>query len=289
MGSIEYNSIVLQFQLQQKLRQLREDDKAIALEGVDSLSFAECQSACEQRGIVWRSTEEDCRRNLSEWIDLSVRKGVPSIVLLVARAVTYHEVVGSDAFAVVADSQPGPASVEQQIEEIEKERSLIEEEKKNPVLAKATREAERLAKLREMLIKVSDGLETLSGKPLGEEEDELYSLRKATRAVDLNSISLVDTETAKVASMLSKRVSSLTQSLENELHDVEGELKTFKLIDQDNDGVISRDELKKCFELMKLELSAEDAEALMKMIDFDNDGSVSIAEFANYVKNELKE
>jgi hypothetical protein len=77
----------LRFQLQSKLGQLQRDDQAIIWEGIDALSMSELKDACEARGM--RATgmlRADYRRQLQSWLDLSVKRGVPTSLLILSRA-----------------------------------------------------------------------------------------------------------------------------------------------------------------------------------------------------------
>ncbi|XP_006900348.1 PREDICTED: LETM1 domain-containing protein LETM2, mitochondrial [Elephantulus edwardii] len=77
---------LLRFQLLMKLNSIKEDDKAIAKEGVSALSVSELQAACRARGM--RSlglTEEQLRQQLTEWQDLHLKENVPPSLLLLSR------------------------------------------------------------------------------------------------------------------------------------------------------------------------------------------------------------
>ena len=78
----------LRFQLQSKLSQLQRDDQSILWEGLDSLSISELKQACEDRGM--RATgmlKKDYQRQLQSWLDLSVKKSVPTSLLILSRAI----------------------------------------------------------------------------------------------------------------------------------------------------------------------------------------------------------
>jgi LETM1 and EF-hand domain-containing protein 1 len=76
----------LRFQLRHKIRVLKEDDQRILWEGIDSLTKMELREACQERGM--RSTglsKEAYKRNLQQWLDLSVNKKVPASLLIMSR------------------------------------------------------------------------------------------------------------------------------------------------------------------------------------------------------------
>lgn len=80
-------SAMLRWNLRMKLRSLAADDKMIAKEGVDSLTFNELQQACRARGMrAYGVSEERLRKELRNWLDLSLNEKVPPSLLLLSRA-----------------------------------------------------------------------------------------------------------------------------------------------------------------------------------------------------------
>lgn len=85
-------SAILRFNLKMKLRSLAADDKMIAKEGVDSLNFSELQQACRARGMrAYGVSEERLRKELRNWLDLSLNEKVPPSLLLLSRALMVPE------------------------------------------------------------------------------------------------------------------------------------------------------------------------------------------------------
>ncbi|CAG4975036.1 unnamed protein product [Parnassius apollo] len=85
-------SAMLRFNLKMKLRSLAADDKMIAKEGVDSLNFSELQQACRSRGMrAYGVSEERLRKELRNWLDLSLNEKVPPSLLLLSRALMVPE------------------------------------------------------------------------------------------------------------------------------------------------------------------------------------------------------
>ncbi|XP_038214087.1 mitochondrial proton/calcium exchanger protein [Zerene cesonia] len=83
---------MLRFNLKMKLRSLAADDKMIAKEGVDSLNFSELQQACRARGMrAYGVSEERLRKELRNWLDLSLNEKVPPSLLLLSRALMVPE------------------------------------------------------------------------------------------------------------------------------------------------------------------------------------------------------
>ncbi|XP_061714054.1 mitochondrial proton/calcium exchanger protein [Cydia pomonella] len=85
-------SAMLRWNLRMKLRSLAADDKMIAKEGVDSLNFSELQQACQARGMrAYGVSEERLRKELRNWLDLSLNEKVPPSLLLLSRALMVPE------------------------------------------------------------------------------------------------------------------------------------------------------------------------------------------------------
>lgn len=82
----------LRFQLRMKLRSLAADDRMIQREGIDSLTTQELQSACRSRGMrAYGLSEDQLKRQLEEWINLSLNEKVPPSLLLLSRAMMLPE------------------------------------------------------------------------------------------------------------------------------------------------------------------------------------------------------
>lgn len=78
---------MLRFQLRMRLRNLAADDKMIESEGAAGLNFQELQTACKARGMrAVGVTEERLRRQLDQWLQLSLHEKVPPSLLLLSRA-----------------------------------------------------------------------------------------------------------------------------------------------------------------------------------------------------------
>ena len=105
MGLRPYGSDnFLRFQLRAKLRNLKEDDQRIVWEGVDNMTKAELREACRERGMrAYGLTQLGYRRQLQQWLDLSINKEVPISLLILSRAFTLDSKF-TDPAAAVADS-----------------------------------------------------------------------------------------------------------------------------------------------------------------------------------------
>lgn len=88
---------MLRYQIRHKMRQIKSDDKAIWYEGVESLSVPELQIACANRGIRTHGlSSAKLRDELAQWLDLRIKHGVPSTLLVLSNAFIYDQDDQSD-------------------------------------------------------------------------------------------------------------------------------------------------------------------------------------------------
>ncbi|KAH7027659.1 LETM1-like protein-domain-containing protein, partial [Microdochium trichocladiopsis] len=83
---------MLRYQIRHRMRQIKRDDKVISYEGVDSLSVAELQMACASRGITTHTISPGrLREDLQSWLDLRLKHGVPSTLLVLSNIFSYGQ------------------------------------------------------------------------------------------------------------------------------------------------------------------------------------------------------
>jgi LETM1 and EF-hand domain-containing protein 1 len=83
---------MLRYQVRHRMRQIKRDDKAISYEGVDSLSVPELQTACAARGLRTHGMSPGrLRDDLQLWLDLRLKYGVPSTLLVLSNAFMYAQ------------------------------------------------------------------------------------------------------------------------------------------------------------------------------------------------------
>ena len=141
---------ILRYQVRVRMRQIKRDDRAIAYEGVDSLSVPELQTACASRGLrTYGVSPGRLRDDLGAWLDLRLKHGVPSTLLVLANAFVYAQGKEAemtsqiDALEAVLSSIPeelyheielevhtaeGAATNKQRLEVLKEQQELIEEE-----------------------------------------------------------------------------------------------------------------------------------------------------------------
>ncbi|KAH1044654.1 hypothetical protein GYH30_026087 [Glycine max] len=87
MGISPYGTdAYLRYMLRKRLQEIKNDDKLIQVEGVESLSEAELRQACRDRGLLGLLSVEEMQQQLRDWLDLSLNHSVPSSLLILSRA-----------------------------------------------------------------------------------------------------------------------------------------------------------------------------------------------------------
>ncbi|KAL6232544.1 hypothetical protein BDW75DRAFT_19154 [Aspergillus navahoensis] len=83
---------MLRYNIRHRMRQIKRDDRAIFYEGVDSLSVPELQMACASRGIRTHGVSPArLREDIAQWLDLRLKQGVPSTLLVLSNAYVYAQ------------------------------------------------------------------------------------------------------------------------------------------------------------------------------------------------------
>jgi LETM1 and EF-hand domain-containing protein 1, mitochondrial len=141
---------MVRYQVRHRMRQIKRDDKAIAYEGVESLSVPELQTACAARGLRTQGMSPGrLRDDLQLWLDLRLKYGVPSTLLVLSNAFMYAQGKENefdsqiDALQAVLSSIPeelfheielevhnaeGAATNKQRLEVLKEQQELIQEE-----------------------------------------------------------------------------------------------------------------------------------------------------------------
>jgi LETM1 and EF-hand domain-containing protein 1 len=140
----------LRYQVRVRMRQIKRDDRAIAYEGVDSLSVPELQTACASRGLrTYGVSPGRLRDDLQTWLDLRLKHGVPSTILVLSNAFVYVQGKEADATSQIdaleavlssipeelyheieleVNATEGSATNKQRLEVLKEQQELIEEE-----------------------------------------------------------------------------------------------------------------------------------------------------------------
>ncbi|XP_062222814.1 uncharacterized protein LOC133921801 [Phragmites australis] len=248
----------LRFMLRKKLQDIKNDDKMIQAEGIESLSEEELRQACRERGHLGLLSTEEMRQQLRDWLDLSLNHAVPSSLLILSRAFTVSgkmkpeeavvatlsslpdEVV--DTIGTVLPSEDSVSERRRKLEFLEMQEELIKDEEKRKEKEekakqekeeKAKQEKEEKAKLKELKTAEED----LALKEMTEATAKEEELRKAKRhdkeklcnisqaLAVLASASSVSKERQEFLSLVNKEIELYNSMLEKEGTEGEEEVK----------------------------------------------------------------
>ncbi|KAI9446733.1 LETM1-domain-containing protein [Lactarius indigo] len=154
--------------IRSRLLQIRRDDQVILSEGVDELSTAELQHACQSRGIrTYGVSPARLREELSTWIQLHLSERVSGVLLVLGRAFEFDRKPGEDensrtgvvrSLEYVLSGLPDillneaelevdleRASYKQRLEVLQQQEELIEDEEEQEQKEEDARRAKRAA------------------------------------------------------------------------------------------------------------------------------------------------
>ncbi|ORY93440.1 LETM1-like protein-domain-containing protein [Syncephalastrum racemosum] len=157
----------LRFQIRNRMRQIKQDDKVIQAEGINSLSIQELQHACAARGMrTIGASPGRLRDELAQWVDLNLNHQVPPTLLILARAFSFTDrtVSTEEALRATFNSLPdnlvnetelqvlemvGQSTYKHKLEVLEQQQELIEDESEQEEKeAEARRQSEEAEKQR---------------------------------------------------------------------------------------------------------------------------------------------
>ncbi|KAL1360616.1 hypothetical protein HN51_006010 [Arachis hypogaea] len=323
MGISPYGTdAYLRFMLRKRLQEIKNDDKLIQEEGVESLSEAELRQACRDRGLLGLLSVEEMRQQLRDWLDLSLNHSVPSSLLILSRAFSVSGKVGPEEAVqatlsslpdevvdtVGATSLPSEDSVSERkrkLEFLEMQEELIkEEEEKEVEQAKMTEfvGSKRDLPLEEMASsKPKQAQEEVKAKVLDKQE-QLCELSRALAV--FASASSVSREREEFVRLVKKEVDLYNSMVGKEGTDAEQEArKAYQAARKDSDramGIALEDKVSSALAdrvdnmLQTLEKEIDDVDAKIgdrwRLLDRDADGKVTPEEVvaaAIYLKDTL--
>ncbi|CAD6263202.1 unnamed protein product [Miscanthus lutarioriparius] len=313
----------LRFMLRKKLQDIKNDDKMIQAEGVESLSEYELRQACHERGHLGLLSTEEMRQQLRDWLDLSLNHSVPYSLLILSRAFTVSgkmkpeeavvatlsslpdEVV--DTVGTVLPSEDSVSERKRKLEFLEMQEELIKEEEKR-------QEKEDKAKLEEPKATEEDLALKEMTEPTVREEEELKKAKTHDKKEQLCNISqalavlasasYVTKERQEFLSLVNKEIELYNNMLAKEGTDGEEEARrAYKAAREESDhaaeaavGVKVSSALIDRVDAMlqKLEKEIDDVDARIgnrwQLLDRDRDGKVTpeeVAAAANYLKDTI--
>ncbi|VAI58338.1 unnamed protein product [Triticum turgidum subsp. durum] len=309
----------LRFMLRKKLRDIKNDDKVIQAEGVESLSEEELRQACRERGHLGLLSTEEMRQQLRDWLDLSLNHAMPSSLLILSRAFIVSgrmkpeeavvatlsslpdEVV--DTVGTVLPSEDSVSERRKKLEFLEMQEELIkEEEKKKEKEEKAKQKKEEKAKLKEPEADEQDLALKEMTEPTAREEEELREgkqrdkeqLCNISRALAvLASASSVSKERQEFLSLVNQEIGLYNSMIEKEGTDGEEAKRAYMAAREeadDADEVAAEEKVSSALiekvdaMLQGLEKEIDDVDAQIgnrwQLLDRDHDGKVTPEEVA---------
>ncbi|GAU18735.1 hypothetical protein TSUD_80230 [Trifolium subterraneum] len=217
----------LRYMLRKHLRSIKEDDKLIQEEGVDSLSEAELREDCRERGMLGLLSIEEMRQQLRDWLDLSLNHSVPSSLLILSRAFTVSgRLKPEEAVQATLSSLPDEVVDTIQVTSLPSEDSVSERQRKLEFLEmqeeriKKEEETEEVDSsredkaLNEMNISTAKEAHQLARTRAVENKDQLCEISRALAV--LSSASSVSTEREDFLRLVNKEIELYNSMVEKE-------------------------------------------------------------------------
>ncbi|XP_048233016.1 mitochondrial proton/calcium exchanger protein-like isoform X2 [Ricinus communis] len=297
----------LRYMLRKRLQRIKNDDKLIQAEGVESLSEAELREDCRERGMLGLLSVEEMRQQLRDWLDLSLNHSVPSSLLILSRAFTVSgklkpeeavratlsslpdEVV--DTVGVTAlPSEDYVSERRRKLEYLEMQEELIkeEEEKEEEELAWMKESSKEDVPLKEMTALTASEAQELARARTMEKQEHLCKLSRALAVLASASIELYNSMVEKEGTDGEKEAFRAYVAAREE-SDRASEVDER---DEVSSALIERVDAM----LQNLEKEIDDVDAKIgdhwRILDRDSDGKVTpeeVASAAMYLKDTLGE
>lgn len=311
----------LRFMLRKRLQKIKNDDKMIKAEGIESLSEDELRQACRERGLLGLLSVEEMQQQLRDWLDLSLNHSVPSSLLILSRAFTVAgKVKPEEAVQATLSSLPDEvvdtvqvtsmpsedslAEKKRKLEFLEMEEELIKEEEEEEEEEQAKmKDKQKDVALEEMtLATAKEAVELKKTKTLDQQE-QLCELSRALAV--LSSASSVSLERQEFLRLVKKEIELYNSMVDKGGAGGEEETrKAYKAArEEDTDHTKERtvdDKVSAALinrvdaMLQKLEKEIDDVDAKIgdrwRLLDRDYDGKVTpeeVASAASYLKDTL--
>ncbi|KAI9626089.1 hypothetical protein KEM48_010598 [Puccinia striiformis f. sp. tritici PST-130] len=297
----------LRYTIRNRMKHLEADDAMIDAEGIDSLSVSELRHACQSRGIRSLNVDEDeLRKELAQWIDLHIHRGLSATLLILGRAFAFNrggdgEAGDStleslkDALSSLPDTLLNEAELEVSNDSITNKQRLIvlaeqeeliedelEQEQKEEDARKAQREQERIQKAEmEEQEKMDNVAETAADMLPTENAVDPDAIRMTSEQLNelgeaLNQEASEDSENTSSAALV-KRIQKMIQQIDQQIEEYDTEVgNRMHQINIGQDGKISVADLQKALGAIKHRPSDEAIEILIDKLDVDHDGFVPL-------------
>ncbi|KAK9673526.1 hypothetical protein RND81_12G173100 [Saponaria officinalis] len=310
----------LRFMLRNKLRKIKDDDRMIQAEGIESLSEEELRQACRDRGLLGLLSVEEMRQQLRDWLDLSLSHSVPSSLLILSRAFNVSGKIQPEEaveFAISslpdevvdtvgATSLPSEDTVSdrrRKLEFLEMQEELIKEEEKRKaeeekIKLKESTASQKDTASHEMVDPAPSEAQERAKAELLDHDDQLCELSRALAV--LASASSVSREREEFLRLVNKEIelynSMVEEGKEGEVEAEKAYRAAKEVSEEDSDtppvssALIDRVDAM----LQKLEKEIDDVDAKIgdrwRLLDRDYDGKVTpeeVASAAAYLKDTL--
>ncbi|KAF5205887.1 Letm1 domain-containing protein letm2 protein [Thalictrum thalictroides] len=323
MGISPYGTdAYLRFMLRKRLQWIKNDDKMIQAEGVESLSESELRQACRERGIIGNLSVEELRQQLRDWLDLSLNHSLPSSLLILSRAFTVSgklrpeeavmntmsslpdEVVDT-VQVITLSSEDSVSERRRKLEFLEMQEELIKEEEEDEEeeqARKASVISQEDVALKEMTVPTAKEAQEQAQAKMLEKREQLCELSRALAV--LASASSVSREREEFMKLVNKEIKLYNSMVEKEGTEGEEEAKKAyraasevseqaaetTVDDKVSSALIDRVDAM----LQNLEKEIDDVDAKIgdrwRLLDRDYDGKVTpeeVAAAAAYLKDTL--
>lgn len=312
----------LRFMLRKRLQEIKNDDKLIQAEGVDSLSEAELRQACRDRGMLELSSVEEMRRQLRDWLDLSLNHALPSSLMILSRAFSMYGKRPEEVVQQTISSLPDEVVDTVQVTTLPSEDTVSERKRKLEFLEmqeEMIKEEEEEEEEEEARMKTSAG----SQKDVALEEMQTATAREAHEQARVKTLEKVEQlcELSRALAVLAS-ASSVSREREEFLRIVKNEIELYNSV-VEKEGADGEEDAKRAYKaareesdhaaetatddkvssaiinrvdamLHKLEKEIDDVDAKIgdqwRLLDRDYDGKVTpeeVASAAMYLKDTL--
>ncbi|XP_038889926.1 mitochondrial proton/calcium exchanger protein [Benincasa hispida] len=321
MGISPYGTdAYLRFMLRKRLQEIKNDDRMIQLEGLESLSEAELRQACRERGLLGLLSVEEMRQQLRDWLDLSLNYSVPSSLLILSRAFSVSgKVRPEEVVQATLSSLPDEVVDTVGVTALPSEDTVSERRRKLEFLAmqeemikEEEEEEEELAKMQETAGSQKDvALEEMTSPTTGEPKEKTKTMEKQEQLCELSralavlaSASSVSREREEFLQLVKKEIDLYNSMVKKEGKDGEEEARrAYRAAREDTDQAAELTLGRKVSSalihridtmLHKLEKEIDDVDAKIgdrwRLLDRDYDGKVTAEEVASaamYLKDTL--
>uniref|UniRef100_A0A803KMK6 Mitochondrial proton/calcium exchanger protein n=1 Tax=Chenopodium quinoa TaxID=63459 RepID=A0A803KMK6_CHEQI len=296
----------LRFMLRDKLRKIKEDDKMIQAEGIESLSEAELRQACRDRGLLGLLSVEEMRQQLRDWLDLSLNHSVPSSLLILSRAFNVSGTIKpEEAVEFAISSLPdevvdtiGATSLPSEDAVSERRRKLEFLEMQEEMIKEST-VSEKDVALEEMVDATNRQAQDYAKAALSDKDDQLCELSRALAV--LASASSVSREREEFLRLVNKEIELYNTMVDKEGKEGEAEAKeAYKAAREGDEEELDTAQVSSALInkvdaiLQKLEKEIDDVDEKIggewRLLDRDYDGKVTpeeVASAAAYLKNKI--